>query len=210
MLVHAVAAATAKCFNADGYRTLHGGSDRSRESRTRAGCGHVRWNADLPAGEGSAGMADDLETRRFAEAVAECMYARDNAARALHIRIEEVRPHYAVARMIVRSDMLNSHGVCHGAMLFAVADTAFAYASNSENKATLAVTCSISFSSAVAEGTELTAVAEMRSRGGRTGVYDVTVTDSAGEVVALFRGNSYQVRGEAAPGLDAGSRAADD
>lgn len=165
----------------------------------------VRWRArsgaGLPDAEGGAVMADDIEARRFAESVAEGMYAKDNAARSLGIRIEGVRPHYAVARMIVRSDMLNSHGVCHGAMLFALADTAFAYASNSENRATLAVACSISFSSAVPEGTELAAVAEMRSRGGRTGVYDVTVTDQEGEVVALFRGNSYQVRGEAAPGL---------
>ncbi len=141
----------------------------------------------------------------FAEIVAKGMYARDNAAQALGIRIEEMRPHYALARMTVRDDMLNSHGVCHGGIIFTLADTAFAYASNSENKATLAVSCTISFAAAVPAGAELTAVAEKRSRGGRTGIYDVTVTDGAGKTAALFRGNSYQVRGESVPGLGDGN-----
>ena len=115
-------------------------------------------------------MADDADRRqRFAEAVAEGMYARDNAAQSWGVSIAEIRPHYAVARMTVRDDMLNSHGVCHDGMIFALADTAFAYASNSENKATLAVSCNISFAAAVPAGSELTAVAEKRSRGGRTG-----------------------------------------
>ncbi len=147
-------------------------------------------------------MADDADGgRRFAERVAAGMYARDNAARSWGVEITEIRPHYAVARMTVRDDMLNSHGVCHGAMLFALADTAFAYASNSENQATLANACSITFTAAVPAGAVLTAAAERRSRGRRTGVYDVTVTDGSGAVVALFRGNSYEVRGESAPGL---------
>jgi acyl-CoA thioesterase len=149
-------------------------------------------------------MSGDSEPQRFAEAVAEGMYALDRAAQSWGVRIEEIRPHYAMARMTVREDMLNSHGVCHGGILFALADTAFAYASNSENKATLAVSCSISFAAAVREGAALTAVAEKRTRGGRTGVYDVTVTDGNGETVALFRGNSYQVNGESAPGLGSG------
>ncbi len=137
----------------------------------------------------------------FARAVAAGMYAHDNAARSWGVEIAEIRPHYAVARMTVRDDMLNSHGVCHGAMLFALADTAFAYASNSENRATLANSCTITFTEAVPAGAVLTAVAEKRSRGRRTGVYDVTVTTGKGAVVALFRGNSYEVRGESAPGL---------
>jgi acyl-CoA thioesterase len=147
-------------------------------------------------------MADDGDRRqRFAEAVAEGMYEHDNAAQSWGVRIAEIRPHYAVARMTVRDDMLNSHGVCHGAILFALADTAFAYACNSENRATLANSCSITFTEAVPVGAALTAVAEKRVRGRRTGVYDVTVTNSAGAVVAVFRGNSYEVRGESAPEL---------
>ncbi|MEE8445208.1 MAG: hydroxyphenylacetyl-CoA thioesterase PaaI [Alphaproteobacteria bacterium] len=148
-----------------------------------------------------SGTPDNKQARRFAEAVAEGMYAGDFAARGWGVRIEAVRPHYALARMTVREDMLNSHGVCHGAILFALADTAFAYAANSENRATLATMCSITFTAAVPVGAELTAIAEKRTRGRRTGVYDVTVTDANGETVALFRGNSYQVKGESAPGL---------
>ncbi|MDH3230307.1 MAG: hydroxyphenylacetyl-CoA thioesterase PaaI [Alphaproteobacteria bacterium] len=156
-------------------------------------------------------MADDGDSPdRFAEAVAQGMYARDNAARSWGVEIAEIRPHHAVARMTVRDDMLNSHGVCHGAMLFALADTAFAYASNSENRATLANSCSITFTEAVQAGAALTAVADKRARGRRTGVYDVTVTDGNGAVVALFRGNSYEVRGASAPGLDAAGEAAED
>ncbi len=147
---------------------------------------------------------NNKQAQRFAEAVAEGMYARDNAARGWDVRIEAVRPHYALVRMTVREDMLNSHGVCHGAILFALADTAFAYAANSENRATLATTCSITFTAAVPAGAELTAIAEKRTRGRRTGVYDVTVTDGRGETVALFRGNTYQVKGESAPGLGPG------
>lgn len=137
----------------------------------------------------------------FARAVARGMYAADSAAQAWGIGIDEVRADYARASMIVREDMLNSHGVCHGGMVFALADTAFAYASNSENKATLAVSCTISFAAAVGAGATLTAVAQMQSRGGRTGICDVTVTDDRGRTVALFRGNSYRVRGESVPGL---------
>jgi acyl-CoA thioesterase len=148
--------------------------------------------------------SENIEAQRFAEAVAEGMYALDKAAQSWGVRIETIRPHYAVARMTVREDMLNSHGVCHGGILFALADTAFAYASNSENRATLATTCTITFAAAVPAGAELTATAEKRTRGGRTGVYDVTLTDGNGEAVALFRGNSYQVKGESAPGLGAG------
>lgn len=148
-------------------------------------------------------MADNADSReRFAASVAAAMYERDNAARSWGVEMTGTRPHRAVARMTVRDDMLNSYGVCHGAMLFALADTAFAYASNSENRATLANSCTITFTEAVSAGEVLTAVAEKRTRGRRTGVYDVTVTNGEGRVVALFRGNSYEVRGDSVPGLE--------
>lgn len=156
-------------------------------------------------------MADDPDSgERFAATVAAGMYAMDSAARSWGVEITAIRAHHAVARMTVRDDMLNSHGVCHGAMLFALADTAFAYASNSENRATLANSCTITFTEAVSAGEVLTAVAEKRSRGRRTGVYDVTVTNGKGSVVALFRGNSYEVRGAAAPGLASARDIAED
>ena len=152
-------------------------------------------------------MNDDGQRRRLAEAVAEGMYALDGAARSLAIRVDGVQPGQARARMTVREDMLNSHRICHGGMIFTRADTAFAYACNAENKSTLATTCSISFASAAELGEELTAIAEERVRTGRTGVYDITVTAGDGRVVAVFRGNSYQVKGESVPGLEARRRA---
>ena len=148
-------------------------------------------------------MKDDEQGQQRAQAVAEDMYALDEAARSLAIGIDNVGPGRARARMTVRENMLNSHRICHGGMIFTLADSAFAYACNAENKSTLATTCSISFASAAELGEELTAVAEERVRTGRTGVYDVTVKAGDGRVVAVFRGNSYQVKGETVPGLEA-------
>jgi acyl-CoA thioesterase len=142
--------------------------------------------------------------QRFIEAVAEAMYARDNVARGLGIEIEVVRPDYARMRMTVREDMLNSHRICHGGVIFTFADSAFAYACNAENRATVATTCAISYASAAQLAEELTAIAEERVRQSRTGVYDITVTAAGdGRIVAVFRGNSYEVKGESVPGLNA-------
>lgn len=134
--------------------------------------------------------------------VAEGMYALDNAARGLGIVIDEVRTDYARVSMNVREDMLNSHRICHGGVIFTLADTSFAYACNSENISTLALSCSINFAQAVPLGERLTAVAEKKIRKKRIGVYDVTVTNENGDTVAVFRGNSYQMKAESVPGLN--------
>ncbi len=134
--------------------------------------------------------------------VAESMYALDNAARGLGIVIDEVRPDYARVSMNVREAMLNSHRICHGGVIFTLADTAFAYASNSKNISTLALSCSINFAEAVPLDEKLTAVAKKNFRKNRIGVYDVTVTNENGDTVAVFRGNSYQMRAESVPGLN--------
>lgn len=101
--------------------------------------------------------------------------------------------------MTVRGDMLNGHGVCHGGFIFALADTAFAYACNSRNAVTLAQNCSIDFVSPGREGDVLVAVAEEHHQYTRTGLYDVTVTRGHDQVVARFRGRSYRVRGTILP-----------
>ena len=92
--------------------------------------------------------------------------------------------------------MIQGHGSCHGGYLFTLADSAFAFACNSYNKATVASGCSIEYMLGAREGDLLTANAVEQSRGNRTGVYDITVTNQNGHVIALFRGKSYQVRGE--------------
>ena len=108
-----------------------------------------------------------------AAAVGEAMYARDTASQALGMALEQVRPGYARLRMAVRADMLNGHGSCHGGMVFALADSAFAFACNSHDVVTVASSCSIEFLAPAQEGDELVAEAEERFREGRNGVYDV-------------------------------------
>lgn len=140
---------------------------------------------------------------RIARAVAAGMYDNDRAARAAGIKIEDVGPDYARVRMTVREDMLNSHDICHGGFVFLLADTAFAYACNSRNASTLALSCTVSFTKATEVGEVLVAEGRAAHQAGRTGIYDVSVTDEKGDQVALFRGQSYRVRGETVPGLNA-------
>jgi acyl-CoA thioesterase len=118
------------------------------------------------------------------------MYADDAASRGLGIEISEVEPGGATARMRVRPDMLNGHGICHGGYVFLLADTAFAFACNTYDDVTVAAGADVSFLEPVEEGVTLVAVARERSRRGRSGLYDVTVATAEGTVVAEFRGRS--------------------
>lgn len=143
------------------------------------------------------------DPQALAEAVADAMWSRDRAARALGIRIDSVGPGRATLSMPVRGDMVNGHHICHGGLIFSLADTAFAYACNAYNRNTVASGCNIDFVAPGKEGDTLQAEALERTLSGRTGVYDVTVRDSAGKTVALFRGKSYRIAGEVIAGLDA-------
>ena len=129
-----------------------------------------------------------------AAAVGEAMWERDRASQALGMALEEVRPGYARLRMTVRVDMLNGHGACHGGLVFALADSAFAFACNSRGVLTVAAGCSIEFLAPAREGDELVAEARERSLEGRTGVYDVDVRRTDGDLVAAFRGRSAATR----------------
>jgi acyl-CoA thioesterase len=142
------------------------------------------------------------QAQSLAEATRDSMYARDRAAQALGIQIQSIGPGVAVLSMKVRSDMVNGHHICHGGMIFTLADTAFAYACNSYNKNTVASACTIDFLAPGREGVVLTAEAQERSLSGRTGVYDVTVRDDSGKAIALFRGKSYRISGEVIAGLE--------
>jgi acyl-CoA thioesterase len=133
------------------------------------------------------------------------MYARDRVAPGFGMVIDQVRPRYARIRMRVRDDMLNAHGICHGGIVFTLADCAFAYACNSENRSTLALGCTINFAAAARLGEELVAVAEASVQHSRIGVYDVTVTGGDGRTVAVFRGQSYRVGGETLAHMDGGA-----
>jgi acyl-CoA thioesterase len=131
------------------------------------------------------------------------MWKNDRASKGLGMRIDAVSPGAAALTMPVRSDMLNGHDICHGGFIFALADSAFAFACNSYNFVTVASGCSIDFLAPAREGDVLTARAQERSTSGRTGVYDIDVTNQRGERVALFRGKSYRIKGSvmSPPGL---------
>lgn len=143
------------------------------------------------------------DPQALAEAVAAAMWSRDRAAQALGMRIDSVGPGHATLSMPVRSDMVNGHHICHGGLIFTLADTAFAYACNAYNRSTVASACNIDFIAPGKEGDTLRAEAVERSLSGRTGVYDITVRDGAGGIVALFRGKSHRIAGEVIPGPDA-------
>jgi len=137
----------------------------------------------------------DAQAMALARASADAMYARDEASKAMGAVLTDIGPGRATMTMTVRRDMLNGYGTCHGGTLFALADSAFAFACNSRNEATVAAGCSIEFLRAGREGMRLTATAVERARSGKSGVYDVAVTDEAGDVLALFRGKSLKIGG---------------
>jgi acyl-CoA thioesterase len=140
-------------------------------------------------------MSAGADPQALAQRVADGMFARDRASQAMGMRIVDVAPGRATLAMTVRADMLNGHAICHGGFIFTLADSTFAFACNSYNLATVASGCAIDFVAPAREGDELTAAAVERSATGRTGVYDIEVTNQRGETVALFRGKSYRIKG---------------
>ncbi len=138
----------------------------------------------------------------LAAATAGAMWARDRTAQALGMSIVHIDAGCATLAMPVRSDMVNGHHICHGGMIFTLADTAFAYACNSYNQNTVASAAQIDFIAPAREVETLQAEAIERSAGGRTGVYDVSVRTSEGRLIALFRGKSARIAGEVIQGLE--------
>lgn len=136
-----------------------------------------------------------LTPQELAQACADSMFSRDQASQHLGMQIVSVAPGEAVLTMPVTSNMVQGHGACHGGYLFTLADSAFAFSCNTYDKATVASGCNIDYINPAFAGDLLTATAKERSRGRRTGVYDITITNQKGEVVVLFRGKSYQVSG---------------
>jgi acyl-CoA thioesterase len=136
------------------------------------------------------------DPQALAEAVGQGMYSIDPATQGMGIELEMIAPGEARMRMVVRRDMLNGHQTCHGGFLFAFADSTFAFACNARNQNTVAAGCTIDFLAPGFEGDVLTAHAKERSLAGRTGIYDVTVTNQEGKSLALFRGRSYRIKGQ--------------
>lgn len=135
------------------------------------------------------------EADALARRVAETLLAREGTGPAWGVTIEEAREGYARIRMVVRADMLNGHAQAHGGMIFALADTAFAYACNSRNTVTVAQHASIAFLAPAGAGDVLIAEARETALAGRSGVYQVSVSTGDGRKIAEFTGLSRSVGG---------------
>ena len=124
------------------------------------------------------------------------MMAADAASAMLGIELVEHGPGRAHVRMTVRADMVNGHRIAHGGLVFTLADTAFACACNSDGPVTVASGGEVTFVAPAREGDVLDARAVVRTRYGRRGICDVTVTrGGTDEVVAELRGHSQELRG---------------
>lgn len=133
--------------------------------------------------------------QQIAERCAEALWPGDRAAQGMGMDLVEIGPGQARLRMTVREDMVNCHGICHGGYIFAVADTAFAYACNSYNQRAVASGVDINFLAPAQLGDTLTAHGHARQQGGRSGVYDIEVANQDGKQIALFRGRSTRIKG---------------
>ena len=120
--------------------------------------------------------------------------ASDPFARQLGIELEELRPGYSRVSLTLTPDMVNFHGITHGAVIFALVDTAFAAASNSHGQVAVALDMSISFLAATRPGQRLVAEAHEENLGRRTALYHMTVRDEDGRLIASSHGTVYRKR----------------
>ena len=152
--------------------------------------------ASLPASHSTHETSVPTDPQALAELTAKVMYANDAATQALGARLVHIAPGHASMEMTVRADMLNGHQTCHGGFIFALADSTFAFACNTRNHVTVAAGCSIDYLAPGFAGDILTAQASEVSLAGRTGVYDVIVSNQDGKRIALFRGRSHRIKGQ--------------
>ena len=137
------------------------------------------------------------DPKALARLVGETMFAVDVASKdTMGMELLACEPGRAVMRMVVKPLHLNGHQICHGGFIFTLADSTFAFACNSYNELTVASGFAIDLIAPGRLGDELTATCTEVSKAGRTGVYDVTVTNQRGERIAVFRGRSYTARGK--------------
>ena len=142
------------------------------------------------------------DAQALAAAVAAAIVPNEPLFARYGIALAEIGPGFTRLTMSVRDDMLNAQGVCHGGVLFTLADSALGIASNSYNQRALAAGCAIEFVRPAKAGEELIASAREQGRAGRTCFYDVRVETASGELIALFRGRTVTVAGHVVPGQD--------
>jgi acyl-CoA thioesterase len=138
--------------------------------------------------------AGAMTPQEIAERVGRDMFAVDPASQGLGMKVETMAPGQARMSMRVRPEMLNGFQICHGGFITTLADSAFAFACNSYNELTVAAGIVVDFLAPARLDDVLTAEAREVSRAGRTGVYDVSVRNQRGELVAVLRGRSHGIR----------------
>ena len=143
-----------------------------------------------------------MDPQAIADRVGRGMLAEDAASTGLGMQIEAMGPGYSRMTMRVRAEMLNGFKICHGGFITTLADSAFAFACNSYNELTLAAGIVVDFVAPAREGDLLTAEAREVTLAGRTGVYDVKVTNQRGETIALLRGRSHRLKDKQVVPLD--------
>ena len=149
------------------------------------------WQAPPDSGPNPGGDA-------IAAACAAAMFGGDRVSRGLDATLEAIAAGRATVALTVTEAMLNGHDTCHGGFIATLADSAFAFACNSYNELTVASSFSIDFLAPARQDDLLTARAQEVSKAGRTGVYDIEVTNQRGKRVAVFRGRSYTIQGKSA------------
>jgi acyl-CoA thioesterase len=138
-------------------------------------------------------MADDALAP--AGKCAAAMWANDRASQGLGMKIVGIGPGRATLTMTVRESMTNGQGICHGGFIFALADSAFALACNAYGQRAVAQHCAVTFLRPAQLGDFLSADCVERARGGRSGIYDVSVKGADGTLIAEFRGHSRTIEG---------------
>lgn len=143
--------------------------------------------------------AAEMSPQELAQACADAMWKSDLASQGLGMQVTHIAPGEATMTMKLTENMSNGHGNCQGGFIFTLADSAFAFACNSYNQITVAQHCSITYLQPGKIGDTLTATATQTSHRGRSGLYDIRVTNQDGEHVAEFRGHSRSVKGTHLP-----------
>lgn len=147
-------------------------------------------------------MSKTLTPQERAEKSVRLMLENDLASKSLGIELRNIGPGTATLSMTLTDRMMNGHGMCHGGYVFLLADTAFACACNSYNQTVVAQQNQITFLAPTYVGMTLSATAQEVSVAGRSGIYDVVVTNDEGDQIALFRGLSRRLEGQHFPETD--------
>jgi len=146
-----------------------------------------------------AGSLNTSEADQLAMRCAQNLYETCAVTQALGIKLMEVKCGSAIAVMKVKDSMLNGHKICHGGQIFSLADSTFAFACNSQNQAAVGLSSTIDFIHPAFKDDTLTATAETLHQGGRSGVYQVKITNQNQQLIAIFKGNSARIKRSVLP-----------